>query len=195
MLRAAAELMHVRGVHGTSLDDILTASETGKSQFHRYFRTKDELVRAVLRRQAEEWRRGLGDILERLDTWQGIEEWFGRILKRQTKQGFIGGCPVGTLAAEMADSDEALRVLLAKELRARRRYVAKGLSAMKKRGALVKSADPKALSEFVLATIQGGLLLASTEKNGRVLRHALDQALVHLRSFASTPPPTRSAKS
>jgi hypothetical protein len=64
---------------------------------------------------------------------------------------------------------------------------------MKRRGELVESADPKALSEFVLATIQGALLLASTEKDGKVLRHALDQALRHLRSFATSPPRRRRA--
>jgi len=69
-----------------------------------------------------------------------------------------------------------------------------GLSTMQERGELAGSADPEALSEFVLAAIQGGLLLAATEKDGNVLRHALDQTLAHLRSFATTPSGVRPRK-
>lgn len=187
MLRTAAELMHVRGVHGTSVDDVLEASETGKSQFYRYFGSKDELVREVLRFQMQEWLKRSGPVLARLDSWRGFEEWFERISEFQSKRGFVGGCPVGSLAAEMADADNGLRLDLAEAFRLRRHFVTQGLGAMKERGELAESADPEALSEFVLATIQGALLLAATEKDGRVLRHALAEVLAHLRSFARKP--------
>ena len=185
ILRSAAELIHLRGVHGTSVDDVLVASGTGKSQFYRYFGSKDELVREILHYQMQRWLERSRPLLARLDSWRGFEEWFEGIVAFQTGRGFVGGCPVGSLAAEMADADRALRLEIAEAFRTRRLFVAMGLAKMKERGELVEAADPEALSEFVLATIQGGLLLAATEKDGSVLRHALDQALIHLRSFAA----------
>jgi len=188
MLRTAAELIHVRGVHGTSVDDVLDASGTGKSQFYRYFGSKDELVREVVRYQMEEWLKRVGALLARLDTWSGFEEWFDRMVAFQGRRGFVGGCPIGSVAAEMADSNEPLRQDLAEIFHIRERYVANGLAAMKERGELVDDADPEELAEFVLAAIQGALLLSATEKNGDVLRHALAHTLAHLRSFAAPKP-------
>ena len=185
ILSSAAELIHVRGVHGTSVDDVLVASGTGKSQFYRYFGSKDELVREVLHYQVQAWLKRSRPLLARLDTWRGFEDWFNGIVAFQKGRSFVGGCPVGSLAAEMADADRTLRLDIAEAFRTRRHFVAMGLTKMKERGEMVESADPEALSEFVLATIQGGLLLAATEKDGKVLRHALDQALAHLRSFAT----------
>lgn len=190
MLRVAADLIHVHGVHGTSVDDVLEASGTGKSQFYRYFGSKEELVREVVHHQMEEWLKRVGSVLAHLDSWRGFEEWFERIVAHQTRRGFVGGCPIGSVAAETADSNEPLRHDLAEIFQVRRRYVANGLAAMKARGELVASADPEALAEFVIATVQGGLLLSATEKDGEVLRHALDHALAHLRSFAA---PARSS--
>lgn len=184
ILRGAAELVHVRGVHGTSVDDVLVASGTGKSQFYRYFGSKDELVREILHYQMEGWLKRSRPLLAQLDSWRGFEEWFSRIVAFQTRRGFVGGCPIGSLAAEMADADRTLRLEIADAFRTRRHFIAMGLTRMKERGEMIESADPEALSEFVLAIIQGGLLLAAAEKDGKVLRHALDQALAHLRSFA-----------
>lgn len=185
MLRAAADLIHVRGVHGTSVDDVLEASGTGKSQFYRYFGSKDDLVREVVHYQMEEWLKRVGAILARLDSFRGFEEWFERMVAFQSRRGFVGGCPIGSVAAETADSNEPLRLDLTEIFQVRRRYIANGLAAMKQRGELVAEADPEELAEFVLAAIQGGLLLSSTEKDGDLLRHALAHALAHLRSFAT----------
>src|SRR5262245_31915446 len=48
---AAARLMHERGIAATTLDDVLTASGTGKSQLYHYFGDKDGLTAAVLEHQ------------------------------------------------------------------------------------------------------------------------------------------------
>lgn len=191
MIRAAADLIHLHGVHGTSLDDILAASGTGKSQFYRYFENKEHLVSMVLQHQMRWWIERTSRFLTRLDTWEAFEQWFDQMVAFQTARKFAGGCPVGSLAAEMADSDTTLRLELSEAFRVRRNYIAEGLAKMKQRGELVESADPEALSEFALAAIQGGLLLASTEKNGDLLRHTLDNALAHLRSFARAPDNSR----
>nr|WP_237149870.1 TetR/AcrR family transcriptional regulator [Mycobacteroides abscessus] len=45
--------MYQKGVAATSLDDILAASSTGKSQLYHYFKDRSELVKAVVERQTE----------------------------------------------------------------------------------------------------------------------------------------------
>lgn len=57
-LQAAAELMFVKGVAATSIDDVRAATGTSKSQVYHYFADKDALVQEVLRtRRPSYWPR------------------------------------------------------------------------------------------------------------------------------------------
>ncbi len=60
----------------------------------------------------------------------------------------------------------------------------RGLRAMQARGELDAAADPTRMATAVLASIQGGLLLAQTYQSAQPLRIALDAALVYLHTFA-----------
>ena len=53
IIDAAATLMYQKGVSMTSLDDVLAAAGSGKSQLYHYFDSKAELVAAVIERQLE----------------------------------------------------------------------------------------------------------------------------------------------
>lgn len=53
IIDAAATMMYESGVAATSVDDILAASNTGKSQLYHYFADKSELVAAVVDCQLE----------------------------------------------------------------------------------------------------------------------------------------------
>ena len=58
IVEAAADLVYRRGASGTSLEDIMAASATSKSQVYHYFADKDGLMRAVIELQT---RRVTGD--------------------------------------------------------------------------------------------------------------------------------------
>jgi AcrR family transcriptional regulator len=76
----AAELMYERGLSATSIEGVLAASATGKSQFYHYFSSREELLGEVLDHQ-------LDLILEEQNsfplatwgaTWGGIHAWLAR---------------------------------------------------------------------------------------------------------------------
>lgn len=52
IVEAASELMYVRGVAATTLDNIMAASGVSKSQLYHHFPDKDALVRQVIDRQS-----------------------------------------------------------------------------------------------------------------------------------------------
>jgi TetR/AcrR family transcriptional repressor of nem operon len=54
IVRAAATLMHTRGVNATTLDDVRIASGTSKSQLYSHFVDKESLVQEVISLQAHE---------------------------------------------------------------------------------------------------------------------------------------------
>jgi hypothetical protein len=75
IVRAAADLMHTKGVNATTLDDVRIASGTSKSQLYRHFADKESLVQAVISLQAQEVLARHRQRLERLNSIRGLELW------------------------------------------------------------------------------------------------------------------------
>jgi TetR/AcrR family transcriptional regulator, transcriptional repressor for nem operon len=186
ILSTAARLVHLNGVAGTSLSDVLTASGTGKSQMYHYFQNKDEMIHSVLAYRAEDFERRLAPMLRNLSSWQDVERWFAFVLEDQRSTGFVGGCPFGTMAAEVADKEESLRSELGTFFQRWIDHIAHGLQNLKGLGVLRKEAKPKDLAASILASLEGGMLLAKTLKSEQPLKAALDGSLLLLKGFATS---------
>lgn len=183
ILTAAADLIHRRGVHGTSIDEVLETSGVGKSQLYHYFDGKDDLVRGVLDYQVRRIFDHQAPYLERLDSFDGIADWLSDLVASHEERHLVGGCPIGTLAAEMADWDLDLAEDIDAVFGRWQRHLAQGLRRMQARGELRDDADPESLAAFVVAVQQGGVLLARTAKDIAPLRTALDHALRYLAGY------------
>ncbi len=177
--------MYERGVGMTTVDDILAASGTGKSQFYHYFPAKDALITEVLAHQ-------LDSILEAqsrfaLDSWDGIETWFQTLIEAHENRLGLHGCPLGSIAGEVVEQGEPLRLSAADAFNRWESAWAAALAAMQCSGELKETADPAALAEALLAIVQGGYLLSSVKREVRPMRAAVEAALVYLRSQSPSP--------
>jgi AcrR family transcriptional regulator len=183
IVAAADALVAERGVEGASLDQILAEADASKSQLYHYFTGKGALVRAVIARRRDLVLGGQMPLLSDLGSWEAIEQWLNMFLEGHRRQGFHGGCPIGSLASELADRDDDARGDLVECFATWERYLVDGLEQMRGRGQLVPRADPQELATAVFASMQGGLLLAKTRRDSQPLRIAINAALAHLRSF------------
>lgn len=182
IVAAAADLMYLRGVGATSLDDVIEASGTGKSQLYHYFADKDALVLEVVATQIA---RVLGfqePLLRSLDSLRGLERWRDALVSGNTIRGGGHGCPLGSLAAELADHSESVRAAIVHGFDAWEALITDGLARMRTSGELTADADPDVLAAGVMAALQGGLLLAQTHRDPRRLALALGMALEHVRA-------------
>lgn len=177
IVTAAAALIHERGVAGTSLDDVRAASGTSKSQLYHYFTDKSALVRAVVERQVAQVLEAQAPELDTLDSMPALRAWRDRVVALSAQVGCAGGCPLGRLASELAESDPAARSALAAGFSEWQRRLTAGLSTMQERGRLARDADVSTLALGLLAAAQGGLLLAQTTRTTTPLEVALDLAL------------------
>jgi len=182
IVAVAAELMYARGVATTSVDDVLAAAGVGKSQFYHYFSSKTELVAAVLRHQLDRVLREQRHF--DVGTWDGIEGWLTGMVTQQAERGFSGGCPLGSIVAEVADRDDRLQTIAAEAFTFWERELAAGLRVLQVTGQLRADADPEVLAEEALASIQGGYLLAMAKREVRPMQNAVAAAFARLRSFA-----------
>lgn len=177
IVAAAAVLIHERGVAGTSLDDVRAVTGTSKSQLYHYFADKSALVRAVVERQVAQVLQAQSPELDHLESMAALRAWRDRVVALHAQIACVGGCPLGRLAAELAESDPLARAALAAGFGQWQDRLARGLRAMQERGELAEDAEPGALALGLLAAAQGGLLLAQTARSVAPLEAALDLAL------------------
>jgi TetR/AcrR family transcriptional regulator, transcriptional repressor for nem operon len=182
IVAAAAALIGERGVAGTSLDDIRAATSSSKSQLYHYFGDKPGLVQAVIDYQSALVLGVQVDALGDVRDWNGLERWADGMVAMVEARGARGGCPIGTLAAALADTDERFRMPLSEAFDRWRQAIAAALTRLQERGLLEDDADLEALTTTTLAAIQGGLLLAKTSRDSTQLKTALDGAITHLRN-------------
>jgi TetR/AcrR family transcriptional regulator, transcriptional repressor for nem operon len=184
---AASALIFVQGVGGTSLDDVGAAAGVGKSQLYHYFANKSALVRAVIARQTDQILEAQQPYLSAMDTWKAWRAWRDLIVDLQRRRHCRGGCPLGSLASELSDTDELARIALVSGFDRWEGAFRSGLASMKHQGKLRPEANTEALALATLASLQGGLLLCQTRKDVAPLEVALDAAIANILSWASTP--------
>ena len=178
---AAGELVFTQGVAETSLDQVIARAGASKSQLYHYFEDRSALLRAVVEQNTEEVLASIGP----LDGWKAIRGWFDSMVELQQEREACGGCPIGSLVAQLAETDDAARVALASSFERWRALLRDGLRSMQARGKLARDADPERLATATLAAIQGGLLLTQTQRDPGQLAAALDAAYAHLRAHRS----------
>jgi len=184
IVRAAAELIAERGATGISLDDVRSATAASKSQLYHYFGDKHGLVEAVVEHQCATVLGFQARALAAVSDWDSLERWAEVMVTGVKQRGGRGGCPIGTLAAALADTDEALRVSLNDAFRAWSDAIRSALARLRDNGLIAAEADLDRLTTIMLSAIEGGLLLAKASRNAAPLRTALDGAIAEFRADA-----------
>jgi len=174
IVEAAARLIHERGVAATTLDDIRSGAGVSGSQLSHYFAGKDELVQAVIDYQA-------GTIAGNqrqadLGSPEGLRAWRDTVIAQVKSSESKGGCPLGSLAGQLAETDAQARALIAAGFGQWSAAITDGLRRLHDTGHL-KGTDPDDLAVTLLAALQGGLLLAQVQRDTRPLETAIDTLL------------------
>jgi TetR/AcrR family transcriptional repressor of nem operon len=143
----------------------------------------EALVRAVIDHQAEAILATQGARLDHLDTIAGLRAWRDLLVGHQRTLECRGGCPLGTLGAELAEIDDAARMAVARGFGRWEAKIRDGLRAMHARGDLPAAAEPDDLALATLAALQGGLLLAQVQRDPRPLAVALDAMIDRIQAL------------
>lgn len=185
IVQAAAELVAEKGAAATTLDDVGARSGASRSQLYHYFEDRDDLVRAVIDTTTAAVLGAQGGLLDDLDSWAGLDRWFQALVDLQIDRQARGGCPIGSLAGQLAERDPQARAAIADGLGRWERHLRQGLENMQRCGKLRAGADPAKLATATMAALQGGLLLTQVRRDPSQLQTALDAARIVLRSAAT----------
>lgn len=185
IVSGAASLVRERGVAGTSLDAVMAATGTSRSQLYHYFADKDALIGEVIRTQLGHVIAAQAPLLDELTSWDGLRRWRDHLVTMVRETHGIGGCPLGSLVSELADRSESARHELVRSFAEWQSHLSRGFTVMRGNGELAAKADPEELALTIMTALQGGLLMAQTTRSARPLELALDMALDHCASYRS----------
>lgn len=177
IIEAASKLVAEHGVAGARLEDVMEASGTSKSQIYHYFADRQALMCAVVEVRSRDVLEFHSSSLEGVETLEGLRAWRDKVVAINRRNGSVGGCPMGSLASELADRSESAREILLTGFKRWRACLRNVFEAMQRDGQLAMSADAGTLATRFLAALQGGLLMAQTMRSTLPLEVALDMAL------------------
>ncbi len=179
LVDAAMELFWVQGYANTGLAQIAKKADALPGSLYHFFPTKEDLLRATLH---ERLRRIWPDLLDPI--WSRVDDPIERIfaLLDGYRQGlifmeFAGGCPIGNLALELAETHPNTRPLLSANFDNWLDAIERCLIDAADR--LPEGIDTRQLAIFVLTTMEGAIMLARTYRDFR----AYDAAVGTLRDY------------
>jgi TetR/AcrR family transcriptional regulator, transcriptional repressor for nem operon len=165
IIEAAMELFAVKGYNSTSISDILSRTQLNSGSLYHAFPGKQDILIAVL----EWYRDGLHPML--IDpVWRDVADPIERIFALLGKYRWLiletdctYGCPIGSLALELHEADPPVRELMAVNFDGWVGAVETCLNDAAAR--LPADLNRRALAEFVLTTMEGGVMQARTHRD------------------------------
>lgn len=153
LVASAGERLHRTGVAATTLADIAHAADVPVGNVYYYFKTKDDLVRAVIEAQTGQ----VEAMLTSFETLPQPAERLKALVRRWEQMREVVaryGCPFGTLAAELDRRDDGLDIEAAGPIRRILEWTEIQIRQLGLR-------DARELATTLFAGVQGGALLAS----------------------------------
>jgi len=185
IVTSADRLFYERGFEVTSFADVAEMVGISRGNFYYHFKTKDEILDAVIERRIKDRDQMLEGWVDANQTPKQSVASFIRILEMNNKKIRSFGCPVGTLFSELAKVDhpgspsarglfDLFRVWL------RRRFEEMG-----------RHRDADALAMHILARSQGAATLANAYPDEPFLETEVAQMLAWLDAVADQPDQTQ----
>jgi TetR/AcrR family transcriptional regulator, transcriptional repressor for nem operon len=112
-------------------------------------------------------------------TLDGLRAWRDFVIAAQREHHCSGGCPIGSLGGQLAETDPDARAHIAEGFKRWEATIQNGLREMHTRGELTPDTEPDTLALALLAALQGGLLLTQVKRDTKPLEAALD-AMIEL---------------
>ena len=191
LINSARYLFWERGFAGTSMADLLDHAKVNSGSFYYFFESKEALLREVLEGYLHALRPMVVDPAF-ATTDEPVERIFAilagyreRILITDSKYG----CPLGRLALEIDPENRPAHKLIAENFQGWITAVRECLDALKHR--LPRNTDREALATYVLAVMEGGVMLSRSYGSVDPFDRSVHQLREHFKMLLATSKQTK----
>lgn len=168
-----------KGYAGASLSDILKRADVKKGAMYHYFSSKKELVITAIEEK----------LAQRIEKkWENLSgenliDGLIKVLNDTSNWDLINGCPLGNLLQESLDYDEDFSKSLTIVLDKWKEYFINILKKAKDKNQLKNDVDEKQCATFIIASIEGALLLTKKYKTNTDFESCMSQLTFYLNSL------------
>jgi AcrR family transcriptional regulator len=186
LVRTAQELFWQKGYEATSLGDIARVSKVNAGSLYYFFKTKEELLLAVLDQYLEDlWPAVIEkpfakarDPIQRIFL---ILEVYRRLL---VQTGCTKGCPIGNLALEAGDHNTRVRKKILANFAQWRGYIETCIEEAGSKN-LRKKLNKREIAMFVLSIMEGAVMQTRAQKNLEPFDASVRQLQIYFKHLIS----------
>jgi TetR/AcrR family transcriptional regulator, lmrAB and yxaGH operons repressor len=186
MIETTAGLVHRRGFHGTSLNDILLESGAPRGSLYYHFPGgKEELVLEATRQGVASVTRLLKEVLtDSPDPAEGVRAFVEAAAHVLRDSRFIFGCPVAPIVLDSPESS-ALADVCREALEEWRQVLVEGLGS-----GGIERGRAESLATMIVCGLEGGLILARARRDIAPLDAIAEELASMVRSALLNSTPT-----
>jgi TetR/AcrR family transcriptional regulator, transcriptional repressor for nem operon len=179
IVEAARQLFFQQGYAATGMAEILRDSKASSGSLYHFFATKEDLLVAVLEKyktmlETHVIGPAFGRATDPVERVFAVIDGYRQLLQATD---FNLGCPIGNLALEISNSHPNVRRLITENFDAWCEAV--GQCIEEASGRLPPGTDTAQLARYVLATMEGAVMLARTYRSSEPFDDAIQQLRDH----------------
>jgi len=172
-LQSAFSLFLTKGFLATSMDDIVTHSKVSKTNIYYYFKSKEELLLAIVNQLIAHYEQRITDIVSKtnLSVQYKLEAVIHILSESNEQNNYLGGCPFLTLYTQTPIDAVAIRNRIKhffeNQLHGVELILAQGIACQE----LKTELPVQQTASLIVSSIEGALFLAQASNNQNIIKN------------------------
>lgn len=178
IVKAADQLFYQKGYNLTSFSDIATASSIPRGNLNYYFKTKDEVLIAVIQYRVTSMQQMLLNWEREYTTPLGRLQRYAQIVSNVRNEVIHYGCPMGTLNMELGKVQQALQAISKEQFMVFEKWIKKQFQEMDCRE------NAAELTMHLMVWTQGVATMAYIHQDTKLIKREVKSIISWLESLA-----------
>ena len=182
IIQQAATLFNQRGFTGSSISDLMQYTGLQKGGIYRHFESKEQLALAAFDYAQQQSTNRLAEaVAAETGAVQKLLAFISAFHALTLHPPVPGGCPILNTIVDSDDGDPALRQQVVSVVRGWEQLIERIVADGVAQGSVRRDIDPQAVATVLIATLEGGIVLARAHRSPVYLQHAVDHLLMYVR--------------
>jgi len=165
IIEKAAALYNIKGISGTSVSDVMDATQLAKGGIYRRFENKEELTLAVFQYLATRLSNAINNAIKDQTTATGRLNALLNFYTDRLALSPTGGCPLMNFGVEADDTDTSLSEQVGKGISAIQQQISRIVQEGIKTGEFKSSVNPDLFGIKTFNLLEGTILACRVMKN------------------------------
>jgi TetR/AcrR family transcriptional repressor of nem operon len=181
IIQQAATLFNQRGYTGSSISDVMQCTGLQKGGIYRHFQNKEQLALAAFDyAQQQSTTRLVEAVAAETDAVRQLLAFITAFHAFSLHPPVPGGCPILNTIVDSDDGDPALHERVVTVVSGWEQLIERIVADGVAQGSLRSDIDPQAVATLLIATLEGGILLARAHHSSVYLQHAVDHLVQYV---------------